>query len=923
MTGIAGVSARESEVLAGVGAHLTNAEIAARLGISIRTVESHVSSLLRKADAIDRRALAGLAGAGIPPPPLANALPLALTPLIGRAAERAALIAALDEHRQVTAVGPGGIGKTRLALAATAELAGRLADGVTYVDLVPVTDTEMVAAAVAEALGGRGHAGRSAADTVVARLGGRAALLVLDNCEHLTEGVVALVEQLLTRCPRVRVLTVGRARLLTPYERVFPVSGMSDGDAAELFRARAEASGGAGLVTDAQRVTAICRRLDGMPLAIELAAARLPALGLDGLEGGLADRMRLLAGGRPAEHRHRSLASAVDWSHALLSEAQRVVLRRVSVFATPFTAPDAAGLLAGWPPAEPDGIAAALATLTEQSLLTVTPDPTETRYRALETIRQYGGDRLTEAGELAEAHARHLRWCLVLADTFGELPDTASWEARFDRVADELRAALSQAIAGAEPSDAGYRLAVRLAELCFARGLPGEAQRRYEQAAHLATGDQQAAVALRSAAEAAKVAHVGNEAIRLHRAAADAARRAGDRPRAAYDLALIAEMLHRNTGLLSGPTPPDEAERLIAEATTLADDDPVATARVLAARAHAGSPFDPGNTDLIDRALARAREAGDPLSESSALDQLTSVELANHQLGTAADWALHRIELLATRPVRADTGAYEVLDAYIMATDTAIAAGDLTSARRLAERLRDLPLHREERHLANSRLMVVTALAGAWDETLELAGRFRDDWERAGRPRAGNLSRGTYAAATVHGLRGDDASRATWLGMSHSLNSLSPCDVHHDEFFDALLLLHRGHPGEAAALFASPPDDLRSWYNALWRPWYAALWAESAVLAGHPEAVGRLNRARRSTAGNPIARAIVERSAAFADNDRDGMLAVAERMRAAGCRYQWARTLVLAGGPERGRGEEALAGMKATPMSAGRLPEIR
>ncbi|GAA1649833.1 ATP-binding protein [Actinoplanes couchii] len=458
MTGVAGVSARESEVLAGVGAHLTNAEIAARLGISIRTVESHVSALLRKAGAVDRRALAAMAATGITAPPPATVLPSALTPLIGRTAERAALIAALDEHRQVTVVGPGGIGKTRLALAAAAELLGRPAEDVTYVDLVPVTDTEMVASAVAEALGGREHAGRSATDTVVARLGGRAALLVLDNCEHLSDGVVALVERLLTNCPGVRVLTVGRARLLTPYEWVFPVSGMSDGDAAELFRARAEASGAAGLVTDVQRVTAICRRLDGMPLAIELAAARLPALGLDGLEAGLADRMRLLAGGRPAEHRHRSLASAVDWSYALLSGAQRMVLRRVSVFATPFTAPDAAGLLDGWPPAGPDGIAAVLATLTEQSLLTVTPDPAGTRYRALETIRQYGADRLAEAGELAEAHARHLRWCLVLAGTFSELLDTADWPARFDRAADELRAALSQVVAGAEPSEAGWQL---------------------------------------------------------------------------------------------------------------------------------------------------------------------------------------------------------------------------------------------------------------------------------------------------------------------------------------------------------------------------------------------------------------------------------------------------------------------------------
>jgi hypothetical protein len=138
--------------------------------------------------------------------------------------------------------------------------------------------------------------------------------------------------------------------------------------------------------------------------------------------------------------------------------------------------------------------------------------------------------------------------------------------------------------------------------------------------------------------------------------------------------------------------------------------------------------------------------------------------------------------------------------------------------------------------------------------------------------------------------------------------------MHHLEFFDALVLLHGGRPQEAVSLLATPPEELRTWYNGIWRPWYAALWAEAAVLAGDRATASRISRARRCAAGNPVALAIVDRSAALATRDRDGMLAAAQRLSAAGCRYQWARTLILAGGPERARGEDELAAMGATPM---------
>ena len=257
----------------------------------------------------------------------------------------------------------------------------------------------------------------------------------------------------------------------------------------------------------------------------------------------------------------------------------------------------------------------------------------------------------------------------------------------------------------------------------------------------------------------------------------------------------------------------------------------------------------------------------------------------------------------------------ELADAFIMATECAVAAGDLPAARDLAERIRDLPFYREEGHLANARLIVVATLAGDWDETVALAERFREGWERAGRPRAGNLSRGAYAAATVHGLRGDDVARTTWLdivdGLATPGRPLS--EIHFGEFFDALLLLHRGLPDQAMRVLAMPPEQFRSWHNGMWRPWYAALWAEAAVLTGHEDAADRIRRARLMTLDNPIAAAIVDRAAALA-GDRDGLVPAAAALRAAGCGYQWARTLVLIGGAERVRGESALAAMGATPM---------
>jgi predicted ATPase/DNA-binding CsgD family transcriptional regulator len=939
------VSAREAEVLAALGEHLTNAEIAARLFISVRTVESHVSSLLRKLGANDRRALAATAATLRPaesaPSALALPLPSPLTSFVGRVAERAELAGAIAAHRLVTAVGPGGVGKTRLALSVVTDVAGRYADGGWYVDLVPVTDPAMVGPAIAAALGLGERQGRSSEEIVLGWLAPRETLLVLDNCEHLLDGLPGLLERLLAGSPRMSVLVTSRARLLVPFEWVFPVLGLSiaaddggPGDAVDLFFTRAAAAGSPLGPSDTDRVAGICRGLDGMALAIELTAARVPSLGLDGIEAGLADRMNLLTGGRRADDRHRSLRSALDWSHALLDEADRAVLRRISVFAAPFTAAAAQTVCAGWPPAAGVAVPAALARLADQSLLVASADASGTRYRALETIRQYGAGQLAANGESDEASARHLGWCLDAAAALAPSPgDDRAWRSAFDQLADELRAGLRWAAGRTRCRPEAYRLAIGLAELSFSRGFPGESQRRYEQAAALAPDAGHAAAALRCAAGAAKSRHFGDDALRLHQEAADAAVRAGDRAGAAADLAEAAEMIGRARGLMATEPADGQARELLARGRALADGNVAAESRLLTAEAYTGDDTDPVTAELAERAIALARRAGDPLAESAALDELTAMQLARGELRAALASALQRTEILGPVPMTARSGL-EHADSLYMATECATAVGDLRTARQLAERIRDLPFHREESHLSTARLIVVAALAGDWDEALALAGQFREGWERAGRPRAGNLTRSAYAAATVHGLRGDDDARADWLDIVDALATPGRplSSMHVDEFFDALLLLHRGQGEAAMGRLLVPPEEFRTWASGMWRPWYAALWAEAAVLTGHPDAAARIRRARLAASGNPVAAAIVARAGALIGEragalagDRDGqhpaalhrvgLHPAAAALEAAGCRYQWARTLVAIGGAERLRGEAELAAMGATVMA--------
>jgi predicted ATPase/DNA-binding CsgD family transcriptional regulator len=906
------VSAREAEVLAALGEHLTNAEIAERLTISVRTVESHVSSLLRKVGAADRRELIAAAARGADPTDRV-ALPVPLTTFVGRDAERAELAGLLGTHRLVTAVGPGGVGKTRLAIRVAGELADRWPDGVRFADLAPVTAPDLVVPTLADALGLGEHQARTAVETVHGWLGRRRVLLVLDNCEHLLDGLAAILERLLLACPGVTVLATSRARLLVPFEQVFTVEGLPPDAAVTLFAARAAAAGAVLTGADLPRVAEVCAGLEGTALAIELAAARLPALGLDGLRDGLADRLRLLAGGGRLADRHRSLRSTLDWSHDLLDPPARAVLRRVSVFAGPFSAATAAAVLGGWPPDADEGMAAVLAQLVDHSLLVPVAGPAGTRYRALETVRQYGAERLAGAGEAAAARARHLDWCLREAAALEAVADKddARWRYALDEAAVELRAALAPA-ADTERAKT-ERLAWLLAGLAFDRGTPGEAQRLYELSAALTADADRRIAALECAAGAAEVRHLGNEALRLRDAAADAALAAGQPARAAMQLARAAELIHRAPGLMPELIGPAEVAALVDRARTLAGTDPAPLARLLLAEAFRDNATTPRAAEWAADARATADRVGEPLLRSAALDALASIRLTEGDVQAAAAYTLERLDILAPLRMTAAAGL-EFADAYNMATDCALAAGDLRRAREFALRVRRLPFQREEEHLATTRLILVTMLAGAWDDAMALAQPFLDGYERAGRPVAGALTRGALAIAAIHGFRGDAAGEARWRELAATLTvpdgpKLSSAGVLH-----GMLLLHRGEFAEAVHRLLVEPSFVCGWHDGMWQPWHAALSAEAAVLAGLPDAGQYVTRAAARTAGNPVAVGLARRAAALLARDEAGLTAAAEHLRASGCHYEWARTLALHPDPAaRERGEAAIAALGATP----------
>jgi predicted ATPase/DNA-binding CsgD family transcriptional regulator len=423
---------------------------------------------------------------------LTNNLPLQVTSFVGRDRELAIVEELLISDQLVTLTGSGGCGKTRLAVQAAAGLADRWPDGVWWVDLGPVTDptrvAELVAAStpvIVEPAGGPLRA-------LTVHLRDRRLLICLDNCEHVIDPTAELVDALLRSCPEVSVLTTSREPLGVAGETVWRVPSMVEADAVRLFGERANHVLPGFVVDDGNgdAVRTVCQRLDGIPLAVELAAAWVRALTPAQIAAGLDDRFRLLAGGpRGVTARQQTLEASVEWSYDLLDEADRRLFRQLSVFSGGFTL-DAADAVCAGPGG--DDVLVPLGRLVDKSLVLADQGDGQARYRLLETIRQYARDRLREAREAVACRDRHLDHFLALAEEAEPelyLPDQDAWLARLEAEHDNLRAALVWGLSSAEP-ERGRRLAAALPRLWILYGHAHEGIEHVKHALALAPDDR-------------------------------------------------------------------------------------------------------------------------------------------------------------------------------------------------------------------------------------------------------------------------------------------------------------------------------------------------------------------------------------------------------------------------------------------------
>lgn len=366
-------------------------------------------------------------------------LPVQLTSFVGREREMAEVARLVTENRLVTLIGAGGFGKSRLAIQVASQLTSEFPDGVCYVDLEPITDPDMTPILLARALGLSDQLGRSTADAVLRYLAERQMLIVFDNCEHLLDVGAGQVNALLQTCPRVTILATSREPIKVAGELTWRVPSLSMADATAFFTDRALLARPDFVIDDdsAAMVRQICRRLDGMPLALELAAARVRSLSLSDIIAGLDDSIRLLTGGaRTALRRHQTLRASLDWSYGLLSGPERILLRRLGVFVGGFDL-DAALAVAGFGELPRHQVLDELALLVDKSLIWADSSQGRTRYRRLEGVGQYAMEKLTEAGETDVTRKRYCDHYMALAALL-DSPGRTDYQQLLDQAEIEL-----------------------------------------------------------------------------------------------------------------------------------------------------------------------------------------------------------------------------------------------------------------------------------------------------------------------------------------------------------------------------------------------------------------------------------------------------------------------------------------------------
>jgi predicted ATPase/DNA-binding CsgD family transcriptional regulator len=555
------LSRREKQVAELVADGLTNREIAERLVVSERTAEYHVEQIRNKLGFHSRRDIRGWLQASqaawhgsidtSTPLPLRildstpNNLPTRATKFIGRQREIAGALERLQTTRLLTLTGPGGSGKTRLALHLAADLLERYPDGVWLVELAPVTHPGGVSPTVAAAahIGDRG--GRPTVDTISESLRSRRLLLVLDNCEHLVAACADLADALLRTCPLVTILATSREGLNVPGEALMPVPPLRvpEGDrlppldelrgfeAISLFIDRCASYQPAFALTDenAADVVRICRRLDGVPLALELAAARVRVLSVAQVAERLDDRFRLLTGGgRTVVARQQTLRALIDWSYDLLTETERVLLRRLSTFVRGWTIEAAEAVCSG-DGIESEAILEVLAHIVDKSLVTMTDSGGAARYGMLETIREYAREKLVDSGEATALRQRHFEYFFYYAT---DVPLWARWIAgvrpNYGAEYENLRAALEWIEAEPDSADQYLHFLGSMIAAPIARGRAGELSETLTaalarsnpnlQTRGRATGLLAAAVLAGMQNDHRKALTLAEESVRLYRA---------------------------------------------------------------------------------------------------------------------------------------------------------------------------------------------------------------------------------------------------------------------------------------------------------------------------------------------------------------------------------------------------------------------
>ena len=577
--------------------------------------------------------------------PQRDNLPLRLTSFVGRERELAVLEGLVGQARLVTLTGAGGAGKTRLAVEFAAGAAERFRDGVWLADLAGVADPQLVPPLVMQTLGVRQSGEVAVIEALQYRLRSAELLLVLDNCEHLLGGCAGLAVALLASAPGLRVLATSREPLGVPGEAVFPVPPLAvppetadvqvlaRAPAVRLFLARAAARAGAGVEAAPLAVVAgICRELDGLPLAIELAAARAGVLSVQEIQAHLGDKFRFLAYRRPvADPRHQALKAAIGWSYELLPEHERRVFRALSVFAGGFDLQAVATVCCGG-----DETAALdlVDQLASKSLVVTETWQDGTRYRLLGTIHQYAADRLAEAGEAGQARRLHCETYLQLAERERELPVLM-------REQDNFRAALDHAFSDGG-GETGPRLVHALGSFWLARGLFQEGQAWLERALAVGPAD------LRLRAELLRLLGTVLFEIGDLRQAEAVLTEGCDVAAAVGAPAVQARIRVLLVGIrnLQGAGEAEALEECEAATAILHSEGELAglaEAWILAGRLHFFRGEWPADQEAFERAIACARQSGNHRAEFEAIGWLAGVFVV---LPVPADAAVDRAEQL-------------------------------------------------------------------------------------------------------------------------------------------------------------------------------------------------------------------------------------------------------------------------------------